>query len=247
MAQTRMNLFMSTLRARMLSRGLQYSFAGELSFILSTWHHDRMQCPQCLTTDIDTSGTNLRYIRVKCLFCGALLLRWRCIRFGGNSGHTTGRSQETDESNQLPAKKSRASGSGQTYGSRGSSSTDEFAELFRNDFYFRESLYNTDYRERPDESCCSEAEMEGEGDEEGLRMHLADVRSDVSFEFLDLASIARLSGCSKVVCDRLLPPVLYVRCELLRQAQIRAERRELKAFHSDRDPDGFISDSSDSS
>ena len=87
----------------------------------------------------------------------------------------------------------------------------------------------------------------GEGDEEGLRMYLADVSSDVWFEFLDLASIARLSCCSKKVCDRLLPPVLYVRCELLRQAQIRAERRELKAFHSDRDPDGFISDSSDSS
>ena len=51
-------------------------------------------------------------------------------------------------------------------GSRGSSSTDEFAELFRNDFYFRESLYNSDYVDRPDESCCSDAEMEGEGDEE---------------------------------------------------------------------------------
>ena len=111
----------------------------------------------------------------------------------------TGRRQESDESNQRPAKKSRSSGSGQTF---------------------------------------------GEGDEEGLRMHLADVRSDVWFEFLDLASIARLSGCSQAICDRLLPPVLYVRSRLLR---IQAERHELKAFYTDRDPDGFITDSSDSS
>jgi hypothetical protein len=89
--------------------------------------------------------------------------------------------------------------------------------------------------------------MEGEGDERDLRMHLADVRSAVWFEFLDLASIARLSGCSKLVCDHLLPPVLYVRFRLLRQAQIRAERRELKAFETGRDPNGLISDSSDSS
>ena len=52
-------------------------------------------------------------------------------------------------------------------GSRGSSSTDEFAELLRSDPYFRESLYNSEYMDRPqEESCCSDAEMEGEGDEE---------------------------------------------------------------------------------
>ena len=78
-------------------------------------------------------------------------------------------------------------------------------------------------------------------------MHLADVDTDVWFDFLDLASIARLSGCSKAICDHVLPPVLFVRFHLLRQAQIRAEWRELKALASGRDPDGFISDSSDSS
>jgi hypothetical protein len=53
-------------------------------------------------------------------------------------------------------------------GSRGSSSTDEFAELFRSDPDFREALYNnSEYMDRPqEESCCSDAEMEGEGDEE---------------------------------------------------------------------------------
>ena len=42
--------------------------------------------------------------------------------------------------------------------SRGSSSTDEFAELFRSDPYFRQSLYNSDYMDYMDEDAGTEDE-----------------------------------------------------------------------------------------
>ena len=77
-------------------------------------------------------------------------------------------------------------------------------------------------------------------------MHEAAFDTAVWFGFLHLDEIARCSGCSKAICDLLLPPVVFVRYHLLRQAQIRAEHRELKAFYGGRDPDSFISDSDSS-